>query len=166
MLSRGSGQFFGRSTTLNRIAPSTRGESEQVPPGLTCFHQQFTRPPSRSSISIHGGDTNVMPLLGFFVAVGLLAVRQFNFFPPNFLVRDQAKEMCDAVKPRAPLVVRINDVPRGNLGMRSGEHVIACARVIVPTPMSLEVHWAELPDFAAVIDPGHEALVLIFVAHL
>src|SRR5438552_10292443 len=72
--------------------------------------------------------------------------------------------MGDAAKARTALVVRVDNVPWCNLGISGSQHFIAGARIVIPAPMGLEVHRAELPDFPPVVDPRDETAGLLFLA--
>ena len=53
---------------------------------------------------------------------------------------------------RALLVVGTHDEPGREAGVRRGEHLVACARIIEPAAVRLEVHVAQLPGLAVVVD--------------
>src|SRR5206468_3815602 len=46
------------------------------------------------------------------------------------------------------------------------EHLISCARILVPATIGLEVHRAELPLLERIVDPRFEALILFLLVDL
>ena len=82
----------------------------------------------------------------------------------DVLVRDQRQQVADAVQPRAPLVVGVDDVPRRLLDVGVAEHLVLGARVLDPALARLEVHRAELPAAHRVGDARLEAALLLLVA--
>src|SRR5256885_11203598 len=72
--------------------------------------------------------------------------------------------MCDTVQPRSLFVIGVDDI-LGGLG-RIGclEHGISSPRVIVPASMRFHIHWTELPDLPAIMNPCLEATILLFLA--
>src|SRR5262245_38650624 len=64
------------------------------------------------------------------VAPALLSLRQLDLLSRQLLVRNQGQQMRDDVEPPAPLVVGLRDVPRCVIRIASGEHLVACPRII------------------------------------
>jgi hypothetical protein len=92
--------------------------------------------------SIYGRDLLVGAMRRFRIAVGLLALGQLDLLSIDLLVRDHTEEMSDAIEPRAPLVIGVNDIPRGKRHVCGKKHIVSRAGVIIPTSMRLEVHGA------------------------
>ncbi len=100
-------------------------------------------------------------VIGFLIVAWFLAFGEFDFFARQFAVRDFTEKVVNDVEPGALLVIRNDHVPRSPGGVRGGEHLVACARVIVPAGVRLEVHRRKLPGLAAVVDPAFEAASLL-----
>src|SRR5262249_30504450 len=92
--------------------------------------------------------------------------RQLDLRPLHFLVWNQSQDMRDAIESRAPLVVRMNDVPRSVFAVGFLEHHGAGARVVVPAPERLETHRAQFPLPQWVIDARGKAPLLLVLADL
>jgi hypothetical protein len=68
------------------------------------------------------------------------ALGQLDLGPLHFLVWNQSQDMRDAIESRAPLVVRMNNVPGRMFAVSFLEHLVAGARVSVPAPVRFEIH--------------------------
>ena len=66
---------------------------------------------------------------------------------------------------RAALVVRLDHVPRSLLDVGVGEHLVLGFRVVHPPCPGLEVHGAELPALAGILDASLETALLLLVTH-
>src|SRR5262249_42876553 len=78
-------------------------------------------------------------------------------------VRNQAEEMCNAVQSSPSFVIGFDDVPGRHLSVRGGEHVVARAREVVPTPVRLQIHRAQLPYFPGIVHAFGESTRLFFL---
>src|SRR5262245_59990228 len=95
-----------------------------------------------------------------------LALGQLHRLPRHLLVGDQAQQVGDAVQARPALVVGVHHPPGALRGVRGREHGVPGPREIVPAAVRLQVHRAELPDLARVVDALLEPLGLVGHAHL
>lgn len=66
------------------------------------------------------------------VPVAHLAGRQLYFLMRNFLVRNHAQQMSNAVEPRLLLVVRTNDIPRRMFAVCGLQHLVSSAGKLIP----------------------------------
>ena len=57
-------------------------------------------------------------------------------------------------------------MPRRPGGVGRAEHIVAGARIVVPSAVGLEVHRREFPDLARIADPRFEPASLLLRAHL
>ena len=96
----------------------------------------------------------------------LLAGRQGHGRLLLALVGNHVEDVADDVEAGPALVVGVGHVPGRRLGVRGGEHGVACPRVVVPAAVGLEVHRRELPGLAAVVDAGSQAARLLLLADL
>src|SRR5664279_431122 len=83
--------------------------------------------------------------LRLFVAVRLLPRRQLRSLIRNLLVRNAAQNVGNAVQPCPFLIVRMYDVPRCLRNVRGRQHGVPRPRVVVPSAVRLQIHWAQLP---------------------
>src|ERR1700730_18016455 len=116
-------------------------------------------------ISVYIRDIIVAPCR-FLVAFWLLPFRQPDARPRGLFIWNQAQQMRDTVEACAAFVISGHDVPRRDFSISCGDHHVPCARVVVPAPMCLEVHRAQLPDFAPIVDPRNETASLLLLANL
>lgn len=87
------------------------------------------------------------------VSMFVRAPGQFDQRTRNPLVGDQRQNVRDAVEACPPLVVGAYDMPGRILGVGRIEHPVACAGIIVPATIQLDVHRAKLPLPQRVFDP-------------
>src|SRR6202035_4683053 len=101
------------------------------------------RPAERS---ISAGDEMTF-LDGFYVVILMLVgpLGKLDLLPLDLLIRQQRQDMGNAVEPGAAFVVGAHDVPRRLLAVGRREHQIARPRIIVPAPVRLQIHRAQLP---------------------
>src|SRR6516164_88498 len=92
--------------------------------------------------------------------------RQLDFGPLHFLVWNQSQDMRDAIEPRAPLVIGMNDVPRRVPAVGFVQHHVAGARISIPAPERLEIHRAQFPLPQWVIDARGKPPLLLVLADL
>src|SRR5207247_7977486 len=83
----------------------------------------------------------------------LLTWRQLDLLLWHRLVGQQAEEMADEVEMRAALVVGLDDIPGSRLDVRVGEALVLVLGVVDLSRPRLQVHRAELPALAGVVDP-------------
>src|SRR5881398_23716 len=94
----------------------------------------------------------------------LLTWRQLDLLLWHRLVGHQAEEMADEIEMRAALVVGLDDIPGSLLDVRVREHLVLGLGVVDPSRPGLQVHRAQLPTLAGVVDPRQETALLLFVA--
>jgi hypothetical protein len=83
-----------------------------------------------------------------------------------FFVRNQLQKVRNAVQPRFPLIVGMDDVPRSMLGIGSLQHHVAGTRIIVPAAIGFHIHGAEFPLAHRIGNPGFEPALLLLLADL
>ena len=83
----------------------------------------------------------------------------------HILVRDERQEVLDQVEVRRALVVGFDDVPRRLLDVAVSEHLVLRLGVVDPSCAGLQVHRAQFPTLARVVDPGQKPALLLSVAH-
>ncbi len=83
----------------------------------------------------------------------------------QMLVGDRLQDVRDTVEPRAPLVIRVQDVPGRVLGVGGREHPVARPRVLVPARPRLDVHRRQLPAPQRIVDARGHAPLLLLRAH-
>src|SRR6266852_197550 len=91
----------------------------------------------------------------------LLAWRQLDGLVRNLLVGNQGKEVADEVEMRRPLVVGLDHMPRRLLDVAVRKHLVLRLGVVDPPRSSLQVHWAQLPALAGIVDAPQEAPLLL-----
>ena len=72
--------------------------------------------------------------------------------------------MGDAVEAGVPLLVRLDDVPRRDVGVGVDEHLVLGAREVDEPAPRLDVHAAQLPAARRVVQSRLEASLLLLVA--
>src|SRR5262245_133667 len=102
------------------------------------------------------------------IVVGTLhrARGQLHLLARCFLVGDQAEQVTDAVETGAPLVIRGQDVPGGELRVGGLKHDVARLRICEPFASRAQVRRAQLPLAQRIRDAGAEAALLLLLAHL
>src|ERR1700730_5248876 len=92
-----------------------------------------------------------------------LAGRQLDGLVGDLLVGNQAQQVRDQVQAGAFLVVGVHHVPWGLLDVRERKHLVFGLGIVHPARPGLEVHGAQLPAFARVVDTLEEAPFLFLV---
>src|SRR6516162_5335572 len=95
----------------------------------------------------------MVPPLRLHVPIWRLALLQLDAFSRQLFVWNCLEQVSNAVEPRSPCIVGINDVPRREIRIGSSKHRVARAGIVVPAAVRLQVHPAQLPDLASVVDP-------------
>src|SRR5262249_10267860 len=90
--------------------------------------------------SIDLGYEALVRLFGPLITGVILAGRNFHFNRCHVVVRDLPQQMRDAIESCLPLVIGVDDVPRGLLAVGMGEHLILGLGVVDPTLARLEIH--------------------------
>src|SRR5438552_4585558 len=127
------------------------GDNGDDPHDVQALSYQRTRDAHHVCSSVFFGHESVL-VIGRLISVRLLPLRKLHLFRRYRLVRNHAKQMCDAVQSRTPLVVRFHNVPRSELAIGSREKHVPGPRVVIPPPVRFQVHGAELPTLAGI---GH-----------
>src|SRR5262249_28469120 len=91
---------------------------------------------------------------------------QLDLHMRYLLERDLVEDMGNAVEPRPPLIVRMDDVPGGVPAARSLQHCVARPRVVVPPPECHEFHRANFPLPRRFADARRKPPFLLFLADL
>src|SRR5688572_8881715 len=86
---------------------------------------------TRSSIDL-GNELALGQRCLVVVGVLLRPAWQLDLLPLDLLVRNLLQQMRDDIEARALLVVRPDDVPRGELGIGGLQHGITGDRILVP----------------------------------
>src|SRR4030095_3722677 len=76
------------------------------------------------------------------------------------------EQVKNDIEPRALLVIGMYDVPGCPRCVGCLEHGIACARVVVPAPVGLEIHRRKLPELATICDARLESPSLFLLTDL
>src|SRR5260370_14801675 len=98
------------------------------------------------------------------VVFALLPWRQLDGVMGHFAVRDELEKVGDEVEMRGPLVVGLDDVPGRFLDVAAREHAVFRLGVVDPSGAGLQIHGAQLPALAGVVDPPEEPSLLLVIA--
>src|SRR5258708_15009538 len=144
------------STAEQRIATARRMLARiRCPVGLVIMSFSDRLPPF--SVAIVGScdlrHSLVGPIRRLLVTFCFLAAGQLDLVALYFAIRNDAQQVRDTVEPRAAFVVRIDDVPRCGLGVGGLQHRVPGAREVIPAAVRIQVHGAQLPNFASVVYP-------------
>src|SRR5207245_6604264 len=94
----------------------------------------------------------------------LLARRQLDGLLRHFLVVDERKEVANEVEMRGTLVVGFDHVPRRLFDVAVRKHLVLRLRVVDPAGSGLQVHGAQLPALAGIVDAPQEPPLLLVIA--
>src|SRR5438093_4324243 len=98
------------------------------------------------------------------VVAALLARRQLDGIVRHVLVWDQGQEVANQVEMRGALVVGLDHVPGRLFDVAVRKHLVLRLGVVDPARSGLQVHWAELPALAGIVDASKEARLLLLIA--
>src|SRR5215510_6644320 len=112
---------------------------------------------------------NELPSLQGRLIVVLALVRsrgQLDLDARHLLEGNLLQDVGDAVESGSPLVVRSHDIPRHVLAIRLVQHLVTCARVVIPASVRLEIHRTQFPLSQRVVDACRETSLLLVLADL
>src|SRR5260370_16290577 len=85
------------------------------------------------------------------ISMRFLPLGKVHYLRGNLLVGNHAKQMRDAVQPRAPFVVGLHHVPGSELTIGCRERGVSGPRIVVPAAMRFQVHWTQLPPLSSLL---------------
>src|SRR5260370_22542743 len=144
------------------------------PPGRVAAAAVHSAAPARNNrremlmLSLHSILVRNKPVLIIRLRVSMrfLPLGKLHFLRGNLLVWDHAKQMRDAVQPRAPFVVALHHVPGSELTIGCRKRGDSVLRVVVPASLRFQVHWTQLPPLSRIGDPLVETPCLLLLTYL